>query len=70
MNGTATFGDPMLAAAVRFAAHNPHYVRGEGSAAVRGLLFLNSFQPGPGISLESLEKMVFPFASRRGLKYR
>jgi hypothetical protein len=27
MNGTATFGDQLLAAAVRFAAHNPHYVR-------------------------------------------
>jgi hypothetical protein len=32
--------------------------------------FLDSFQDAFGISLESLEKTVFPFASRRGLKYR
>jgi hypothetical protein len=32
--------------------------------------FLDSFQCAPGISLESLEKTVFPFASRRGLEYR
>ena len=31
--------------------------------------FLNSFQSVPGASLESLENAVFPFASRRGLKY-
>jgi hypothetical protein len=31
---------------------------------------LDSFQGVFGISLESLEKTVFPFASRRGLKYR
>jgi hypothetical protein len=32
--------------------------------------FLDSFQSGSGISLESLEKTLFPFASCRGLKYR
>jgi hypothetical protein len=32
--------------------------------------FLESFQSGLGVSLESLEKPVFPFASRRRLKYR
>jgi hypothetical protein len=32
--------------------------------------FLDSFQFGSGISLESLEKTLFPFASCRGLKYR
>jgi hypothetical protein len=31
---------------------------------------LDPFQSASGISLESLEKTVFPFASRRGLKYR
>jgi hypothetical protein len=32
--------------------------------------FLDSFQSEYRISLESLEKTVFPFASGRGLKYR
>jgi hypothetical protein len=32
--------------------------------------FLESFQSGLGVSLESLEKSVFPFASSRRLKYR
>lgn len=32
--------------------------------------FLDSFQCESGVSLESLEKAVFPFASRCGLKYR
>jgi hypothetical protein len=31
--------------------------------------FLDSFQPASGISLESLENTVFPFASCGGLKY-
>jgi hypothetical protein len=30
---------------------------------------LDSFQCASGISLESLENTVFPFASRRDLKY-
>jgi len=32
--------------------------------------FLDSFQSASGISLESLEITVFPFASLRGLEYR
>jgi hypothetical protein len=31
--------------------------------------FLDSFQSESGISLESLQKAVFPFASRRALNY-
>jgi bacterioferritin-associated ferredoxin len=37
-------------------------------SAVAGIL--DSFQSVPGITLESLEKAVFPFASCRGLSYR
>jgi bacterioferritin-associated ferredoxin len=40
------------------------------SAALLFPAFLDSFQSDWSISLESLEKAVFPFASCRGLKYR
>jgi hypothetical protein len=65
--GEATAGEAAIAAAV--AINDPPWRAAfqAAQAVVGGIL--DSFQSVPGVSLESLEKTVFPFASRGALEY-
>ena len=62
-----TAGAAAMAEAVVIEAARPRENAGFDLAQIA---FLDSFQCVYGLSLESLEKTLFPFASARGLKYR
>jgi hypothetical protein len=82
MNELATFGSESWPKIDGFAAHKPGraiawdwvtITTGASGVAVDGNQVGSdgwSFSVRSGISLESLEKTVFPFASGCGLKYR
>jgi hypothetical protein len=66
-SGGSDSGEAAIAAAV--AINDPPWRPAfQAAQAVAGSI-LDSFQSVPGVSLESLEKTVFPFASRDALEY-
>jgi hypothetical protein len=66
----ATAGEAVTAAGVAAAISGRRIQQGPVFLRNYSRSFLDSFQSDPCISLELLEKTVFPFASRRSLKYR